>query len=263
MSEIEPFPESELRVEYHQHLDQVRRDILRLGAMVTETIPAATEVLLNGDLEAAQRLIDGDDAIDSLSVALEEACYGILIRQSPMAGELRQVVTVVKLVAELERSADLMVNVAKAARRMHGTTLSPRIRGLVTGMSKEASKLMRFCLDSFADDDEALARALADIDDELDQLNRDMVQAIFEAHSAGWIDLTAAVQLALVARYYERVGDHAVNIGERVIYMITGWMPEHLEVLRPEQQEQQVDAEDSEPAERPPGDAPPSGQAEA
>lgn len=237
MSEIQRFPEieTERRREYHSRLDKLRRDIVRLGAMVTETIPAATEVLLQGDLEHAQRVIDGDDAIDQLSVEIEEDCHTVLVRQAPKASELRMVMTMVKLVAELERSADLMVNVCKSTRRMHGSNLSPRIRGLVSGMGREASRLMRFSLDAFADDDEALARALGDIDDELDQLNRDMVQAIFEAHSEGLIDLQAAVQLALIARYYERVGDHAVNIGERVTYMITGWLPEHLGAMKQEQ----------------------------
>ncbi|MFV0257531.1 MAG: phosphate signaling complex protein PhoU [Acidimicrobiales bacterium] len=226
--------DSELRTQYHQSLDGLSRDIMRLGAMVCETIPAGTEVLLAGDLHAAQALIDADDPIDQLSLEIEEQCYSILIREAPKAGELRKIVTVVKLVAELERSADLMINVAKTSRRMHGTTMSPRIRGLVSSMAKEASRLMRLALDAYADEDAAVAAALADIDDELDELNRDMVQAIFEAHSAGWIDLGAAVQLALVARYYERIGDHAVNIGERVTYMITGWLPEQLGAYREE-----------------------------
>ncbi len=94
-------------------------------------------------------------------------------------------------------------------------------------MAHEAQKLLQLSLDAYADSDEALAEALDDIDDKLDELNVDMVEAVFAAHSDGHIDLQAAVQLALVARYYERIGDHAVNIGHRVMYMVTGWMPEH------------------------------------
>ena len=84
-----------------------------------------------------------------------------------------------------------------------------------------------------------------DIDDTLDQLNRDMVEAIFEAHAAEQIDLGAAVQLALVARYYERIGDHAVNIGERVAYMVTGWLPEHDAVARQEQRQRMSGSEET------------------
>ncbi len=217
----------EHRREYHRQMDELKADILRLGGMVIETIPRGTEVLLSGNLKVAKELIDYDDQIDRLSVDIEDRVYTIMARQAPAAGELRALVTISKLVAELERSADLMVNVSKASRRMYGSEMSPRIRGIASSMATEAQKLMQFSLDAYADSDESLAAALDDIDDALDELNVDMVEAVFAAHTDGLIDLQAAVQLALVARYYERIGDHAVNIGHRVIYMVTGWMPEH------------------------------------
>jgi len=217
----------EHRVRFHRELDEVVQDIVRLGAMLCESIPRGTEVLLSGELHHAQQLIDDDVAIDRLSISIEERCYSIMVRQAPMAGELRRLITITKLVAELERSADLMVNVCKAARRMYGAPMSPKIRGVVASMSKEAHRLLNLSIDAFIDENEALASALDDIDDQLDQLNRDMVEAIFDAQGDGAIDLQSAVQLALVARYYERIGDHAVNIGQRVTYMVTGWLPEH------------------------------------
>ncbi|MEL7155859.1 MAG: phosphate signaling complex protein PhoU [Actinomycetota bacterium] len=233
-------PGSEVRLAYHRELDELNNDILRLGAMVCEMIPRGTEVLLGGDLNRARELIESDDDIDQLSLTIEENSYSIIARQAPKASELRRIVTVTKLVAELERSADLMINVCKAARRMHGSQLSPRIRGVVTAMSNQANKLLRLSLDAFADADVALAAALDDVDDALDQLNRDMVAAIFEAHAGEEIDLAAAVQLALVARYYERIGDHAVNIGERVTYMVTGWLPENNGALRAQHRAQVI-----------------------
>ena len=220
---------TEHRREYHRQMDQLKDDILRLGGMVIETIPRGTQVLLSGDLKVAQELIAYDDQIDRLSADIEERVYTVMARQAPAAGELRHLVTISKLVAELERSADLMVNVSKAARRMYGSEMSPRIRGVASAMSQEAQKLLQFSLDAYADSDESLAAALDDIDDALDELNVDMVEAVFAAHTDGIIDLQAAVQLALVARYYERIGDHAVNIGQRVTYMVTGWMPEREE----------------------------------
>lgn len=233
---IDMAPETEHRIAYHRELDELAAGVLRLGAMACETIPRGTEVLLGGNLVDAQALIDADDEIDELTIELEEKCYSIIALQAPMAGELRRIITIAKLVAEIERSADLMVNVCKASRRMYGAELSPRIRGVLASMAKEANKLLRLSLDAFADENVSLASALGDIDDELDQLNRDIVEAIFEAHQDGSIDLAAAVQLALIARYYERIGDHAVNIGERVRYMITGWLPEHTGALRAQQQ---------------------------
>ena len=223
---------TEHRVTWHRELDGLSADVLRLGAMTCETVPRGTDVLLTGDLDGAQTLIDLDDEIDALSVGLEERCWSIIVRQAPKAGELRRVVTVIKLIAELERSADLMVNVCKATRRMYGSPMTPKIRGILSSMSTEAHQLLRFSLDAFADENAGLGRALGDIDDRLDQLNRDMVEAIFEGNGTGDIDLAVAVQLALVARYYERIGDHAVNIGERVTYMVTGWLPEHNGAMR-------------------------------
>ena len=230
----EPTPQMPQRAQYHRELDEVSAEIVQLGALVCEMVPRGTEVLLNGDLSQAQSLIDDDDEIDRLSLAIEEQCWSVMVRQAPKAGELRRLVTITKLVGELERSADLMVNVSKAARRMYGSPMSPRIRGVVAEMSKEALLLLRLSIDAFVDENEALAVALDDIDDRLDQLNRDMVEAIFEAQGAEQITLQAAVQLALVARYSERIGDHAVNIGQRVTYMVTGWLPETAGAMRAE-----------------------------
>lgn len=235
MSEIPVPPVAEPqphRVRFHQELDELVTDLVRLGAMVCQSIPRGTDVLLGGELHAAQQLIEDDDAIDRLSISIEERCYSIMVRQAPMAGELRRLIAITKMVAELERSGDLMVNVCKAARRMYGAPMSPKIRGVVAAMSKEAHRLLSLAIDSFVDENEALGSALDDIDDQLDQLNRDMVEAIFDSQGNGAIDLQSAVQLALVARYYERIGDHAVNMGQRVTYMVTGWLPEHNGALR-------------------------------
>ncbi len=227
-------PQVKQRLAYHRELDDLTAGVLRLGALASETIPRGTAMLLDGNLKSAQDLIDADDEIDNLTLALEDKCFSLIALQSPMAGELRRLMTITKVVAEIERSADLMVNVCKAARRMYGAQLSPTIRGLIASMSTEANKLLRLSLDAFADENVSLADALPDIDNELDQLNRDMVGAIFSAHAEEQIDLAAAVQLALIARYYERIGDHAVNVGERVSYMVTGWLPEHNGRLRAE-----------------------------
>lgn len=136
------------------------------------------------------------------------------------------------IVSELERSGDLVVNICKAARRLYSVELSPRLRGLISQMSEQSHQLYRFALDSYVDQDASLAAAIRDIDDVLDRLHSDYIQAIFESHAASAIDLQVGVQLALVGRFYERIGDHAVNVGERVRYMVTGWLPEYTGALR-------------------------------
>ena len=101
-------------------------------------------------------------------------------------------------------------------------------------MSEEALRLMKLAIDAYVEANAGLAAALDDMDDRLDDLHNDYIQAIFESRAAEALELQAAVQLALIGRYYERIGDHAVNIGERVRYMVTGWLPEHTGAARVE-----------------------------
>lgn len=221
----------ETRSTFHQQLDEIQRDLLRTGARVTESIDRGTDALLTNDLGAAQSLIDADDEIDALTLDIEERCFTLLARQQPMAGDMRALVTAIRLTSEIERSGDLMVNVAKATRRLYGSAVPLGLHSLLRAMAEEGVRLFRLAMDAYADGDAALAGALDDMDDRLDQLHRDYIQAILE-HYADVRDVQAAVQLALVGRYYERIGDHAVNIGERVRYMVTGWLPEHTGAAR-------------------------------
>jgi phosphate transport system protein len=115
---------------------------------------------------------------------------------------------------------------------MYGVEFDPRLRGLIERMSEQAQRLFKLAIDAYVEGNAGLAAALDDMDDRLDLLHKDYIQAIFESHSSGNIDLQAAVQLALIGRYYERIGDHAVNMGERVRYMVTGWLPEQAGAAR-------------------------------
>jgi phosphate transport system protein len=217
----------ELRRSYHDDLDHAKDELVRLAAVVTESIPRATAVLLEGDLEGADYMIRGDDEIDARCIDLEEHCFEILALQAPVARDLRQVIALIKMVAEVERSADLLCNICKAARRIYGHELDPKLRGIIARMGEQAQQLYDAAIESFVENDAAKAAAIDDMDSYLDGLQKQFVQAIFESHAANRIDLQVAVQLAVVARFYERIGDHAVNIGERVRYVVTGWLPEH------------------------------------
>jgi phosphate transport system protein len=218
---------SDIRQTFHQQLDVVKTDVARLAAMVTDVIPRGTHVLLNYDLEAAKDLIEHDDELDRLTLQIEEQCYQLLVLQQPMAGDLRVIVSALRMASEIERSGDLVVNIAKTMRRIYGDELTPKIRGLIEQMSEEAAKLYKSAIDAYLDEDDALAAAIDDMDDVLDSLQKDFIEAVIAAHEAERLDLNAAVQLALIARYYERIGDHAVNMGERTQYLVTGWLPEH------------------------------------
>ncbi len=217
----------ELRKTYHHELEQARSELARLAALVAELIPRATAVLLDGDLEGAEYIIRGDEAIDERAVELEEQCLRILALQSPVATELRQVIALLKMIAEVERSGDLVRNICKAARRIYGHDLDPKLRGIINRMGEQAQQLYSAAIEAFVENDAAKAAALNDMDAYLDALQKQFIQAIFESQAAGRIDMQVAVQLAIVARFYERIGDHAVNIAERVRFVVTGWVPDH------------------------------------
>jgi phosphate transport system regulatory protein PhoU len=220
----------ETRKAFHEQLDAIRSDLIVLAAKVTEAIPRGTEALLTLDMAAAQRLIDADDELDALTLDIEERCFSMMALQQPMAGDLRALVAALRLTAEIERSGDLVVNIAKGARRMYGAEIPARLRGQVGAMSDEAERLFRLAIDAYADGDADLAGALDDVDDRLDRLHADYIASIIDRQDE--LDLQVGVQLALIGRYYERIGDHAVNIGERVRYMVTGWLPEHTGAAR-------------------------------
>ncbi len=222
----------ELRKSFHEELDQIRKNLAKMMAFVIESIPRATDSLLQGNFEAAEAIIEDDDLLDAWSVELDTHCSQLLALQQPMAGDLRAVLTVYAVNNEIERCGDLACNVAKITTRSYGSTFSPEIRGFITKMSDEARLLMRLAMDSFVEEDGTLAISLHDLDDRLDELNRDFFGTILKANRQGALDFEIAMNLALVARYLERIGDHAVNIGEKVRYMIDGWTKEHIGAAR-------------------------------
>ena len=217
----------ELRRTFHQELEALRGEVLLLGASVIEAIPRATGVLLSGDLEGADYLVQADDEIDARSVDIEDRCFRALALQAPVARDLRELVAIIKIAGELERSADLAVNICKAARRIYGHPIDPVLRGLISKMSEQAQQLYIAAMDAFETNDAPKAAAIDDMDSFLDGLHRQFVQEMFEIHSREQIELSVAVQLAVVARFYERIGDHAVNVSERTRFLLTGWKPEH------------------------------------
>lgn len=216
---------SEIRRSYHEQLADLRQDVVRLGALATEAIAAGTQALLDADLAAADRVISDDTFLDDLTHSIEERSCQLLALQQPMASDLRMIVTVLRTIHEIERTGDLMVNIAKTTRRLYPNDLHPRVRGLVDRMGAQASVQLRVALDAFADEDPARALALSDMDDVMDELQKELFRAIFATSSGDDDGLQGAVQIALVGRYYERIADHAVNVGQRVAYMVTGELP--------------------------------------
>jgi phosphate transport system protein len=221
----EHHPERDVRKSFDEHLTELKADVIRMAAMVGESIGAGTEALLDADLEVVERVLANDDQVDALEHQLELRAYELIATQQPMAVDLRTLLAVLRILHELELTGDLMVTVAKAARRIYPTQLPPRIRGLIERMGAQASVQWQLAVDAFADDDQSLAAALPDMDDVMDDLQKQMFRAIFETLTPDEAGLQMAVQLALIGRYYERVADHAVGIGVWTQFVVTGELP--------------------------------------
>lgn len=213
---------TETRRVFHEELDALRSDFIRLGALAGEAIEGATNALLAADLGAVERVVAGDQVLDDLTHDMEQRTCLLLAQQQPMAADLRMLVTILRVIHEVERIGDLMGKVAKAARRLYPHEIEPRIRGLIDRMRDQAAAQLRLAVEAFADRDVARAAALADMDDVMDELQKELFQAIFSLRSPDDATLQLAVQMALVGRYYERAGDHAANVADRVQFMVTG-----------------------------------------
>ncbi len=216
----------EARRPLQDELDEVRADIIRLGAMTTEAITAGTQAFLDFDLQMAERVIAADDDVDDLYHAIEDRIFLILATQSPVAADLRTVLTMMRINHELERDCDLMVNVCKTARRIYPHELDPKTRGIVDRMGVQAANQTRLAIDAFADRDPSWASTLADMDDAMDELTKSLFRhSLTVGANADEGTIVKAMQIALLARHYERIADHAVTIAERVQFMVTGQHP--------------------------------------
>lgn len=210
-------PESrpETRRRFHQHLDEIDAKVIRLFALVSEGVGAATDALLSGDTEAARVLTEQDQLVDLLEGDLEQIAERELLMQTPMAGDMRYLVTVLRVVPELERSGDLAEHIAQRAVNGLALRLSPTVRGMLEQMGSTCVDLWRRAADAWAERDGGVASELDRADDHLDDVHDRLVAELGNADIA----LADAVQTTLVARFYERLGDHAVHIAERISYL--------------------------------------------
>ena len=211
-------PRQELRRRFHQQLDEIDAKVIRLFALVTEGVAAATDALLAGDVEAARALTARDAVVDTLEVDLEQVAERELLMQTPMAGDMRYLVSVLRVVPELERSGDLAEHIAQRAAAGLALRLTPSVRGRLEQMGAICVDLWRRAADAWAERDSEAAAQLDEADDRLDDLHDELVAELAEADIA----LADALQMTLVARFYERLGDHAVHITERVRYLADG-----------------------------------------
>ncbi|HLX88397.1 MAG TPA: PhoU domain-containing protein [Acidimicrobiales bacterium] len=195
-----------------QSIERIDREIIKLFALVGEGVAGATHSLLAGDREAARALAESDEAIDTLYREVEELAQQQLSHRATGPVELRYLITVLRMLPELERSGDLAEHVSRRAVRGLGVELSPRARGLVEQMGEVACEMWRATADAYVDRPPDVAEQVEELDDEVDELHVALTAEI----ASGSMPLPVAIEAALVARFYERFGDHAVNLARRI-----------------------------------------------
>ena len=210
-----------MRDAFHRELESLDQAVVRMGALVEQSTQAATTALIECDHELAQKVRDGDDEIDALFMDVETRTLRLLAQQAPVAGDLRLIVVILRVVNDLERTGDLAYNIAKLAQLedFRQPELKP-IRALIAEMGKTAADVMAAAIDAWAAKDEVLAAEIARKDDVLDDLHAQLIERLVELK--GEDSLASAIRLAMVGRYLERIGDHAVNLSERLRYSLTG-----------------------------------------
>jgi phosphate transport system protein len=218
-------PEDEVRKSFDEHIAEIQSNVIRLAAVAGEMVEMSTEALLDAELSLVERVIEHNRRLDQLQHEIELQTYEVFATQQPMAIDLRTLLTVLRTLHEFELTGDLTVSVAKAARRIYPGELPPKIRGLLERMGAQAGVQLRIAVDAFADSDQARALALPDMDDVMDDLQKELFRAIFALGAPDEASLQMAVQLAFVGRDYERAADHAVMIGRWVEFMVTGELP--------------------------------------
>jgi phosphate transport system protein len=213
-----------MREAFHDQLDSIFRDLAVVCGNVQEAVRLATRALLTGDAETAEAVISADSVIDRATERVEDNCFSLLSLQQPVAGDLRIIVSALRMVSELERMGDLSVHVAKIARlRVPQIAVPEEVRPTIAKMAEVAEDMVARVAEIITERDVEAAIVLGRDDDEMDQLRRSSFAQLLSDDWAYGVE--AAVDIALLGRYYERIADHAVSVGNRVVFVVTGHFP--------------------------------------
>jgi phosphate transport system protein len=219
------------RVSFHEELVELEEALQGEGVLVVRSVQAATRALVEEDLELADEVIAFDDDVDARYFAIEDGIQSLLARQTPVATDLRLVLAMLHVNLHLERMADYCVTVAKLTKLAATGSPEPRIVASIAEMGVRAEEMTRVALRSFEYRDVDRAEALVDLDELIDRANRRLAEHVLEldAHQREW-----GLRMLVVSRCLERIGDHAVDIGEQTAYLVTGEFREFTDASHPE-----------------------------
>jgi phosphate transport system protein len=205
---------------FQEELEQLKTRLLEMGGLAEEHVRLAVQGLVERDRALIDRVLAGDEPINRLHIEVDSRCFTLLALHQPMAADLRTVVAAVKINSDLERVGDLAVNIAEAARRY---TLHPPVKQLIDIplMAQIAQDMLRDSLDAFVRRDVQLAQQVLDEDDRLDALKTQIFRELLTYMLQDPTTIEPALDLILVSRHLERIGDHATNVAEDVIFIVS------------------------------------------
>ena len=213
---------AEYRQEFQREQDAIEARVIEMFGMLAEDLNRATDALLTGNNEVVKLLTEREKVIQALYPEIESLVNRAILLQAPVASDLRFLLTVLRIVPELERSHSLVEHIARRADHFLSSELTPRTRGLVERMGGLASDMWRQATDSWYQRDASAVETLTERDEEMDDLYSSLVAEL----ASGSMALPVTMEMTLVARFYERLGDHAVNVATRVIYLAGSQRPE-------------------------------------
>jgi phosphate transport system protein len=222
-----------MRASFHHELEQLEASLQEEGALVLRVLRSALNALARGDDELADEVIRFDDEIDARYLRIEEGVQSLLARQTPVAVDLRLVLAVLRVNLHLERMADYCVTVAKLTKLMGGLDVTgDQILRSLEDMGQRAEQMIRVALDAFADRDIEKARSLQELDELIDRANRRATEDVLSLGDSPE-EREYGLRMLVISRCVERIGDHAVDIGEQVAYLVTGEFHELTDASHP------------------------------
>jgi phosphate transport system protein len=221
-----------MRVGFHEELAELEAQLQTEGDLVLRSLRAALSALERQDAELADDVIAFDDDVDACYLQIEEGIQSLLARQTPVAVDLRLVLAILHNNMHLERMADHCVTIAKLIRLTNGFAGEQGLIEAFAEMGSRAEEMIRVAIDSFAARDVARAETLVELDELIDRANRQAVEQVFQL--ADDVDARRwGLRMLIVSRSLERIGDHAVDIGEQTVYLVTGEFREYTDASRP------------------------------
>jgi phosphate transport system protein len=205
---------------FQDELEVLKARLLEMGGLAEDRVRLAVRALVDRDLTLIERVLVGDDTINRLHIEIDDRCFKLLALHQPMAVDLRSIVSAVKINTDLERVGDLAINIAEAAQRY---VQHPPVKELIDipRMATIAQAMLRDALDAFVRRDLELAEDVLDRDDELDSLKTQVFRALIGHMVEDAATIEPALDLVLISRHLERIGDHATNVAEDVIFMVS------------------------------------------